>query len=415
MSLSAALRTRGFWNLFSLYISLAINAVVSLALIAYLARVLGPQTWGVVLLAQAFGYWVSMLPEYGFGLSASRDIAQARDSARGSAIAYSVTWGKALLAFLILPLAGIAYFLVPAFNAEPVYLAGCVLFAVLQGFDTMWLFLGTERQYIYAILSSAARLLVLALVFLLVEGPADGWAVMPIQALGALIILAGGLIYLGFAFPFRRVGKADVRDALGAGWKLFQFRGAQSITANSSVVLLGIVSPRGVEAFGSAERIMRNCLGLLGPIAAAGMPRIARLIGSDAEAARRTARLSFAVTLGFGIVAGALLLVFAPWVVSVLLGPGYEFVVPILRIVAVAMPFAAAGNMLAVQWLLPLGLDRTLVRITLAAGLLNVAGCLLLGRLYGATGAAATLVAVEAGMALALAAVIRRSSGSTFW
>jgi O-antigen/teichoic acid export membrane protein len=65
--------------------------------------------------------------------------------------------------------------------------------------------------------------------------------------------------------------------------------------------------------------------------------------------------------------------------------------------------------MLGVQWMLPLGLDRTLVRATLIAGLLNLAGCIILGSLYSAMGVAVTMVSVEAVLLAAILIALRRA------
>lgn len=403
-------RNRHALNISSMYVSLVFNALVNLGLIAYLARVLRPETFGVVLLAQAFGFWLAMIPEYGFSLSAGRAIARAAgDSTRIALIAHSVNAAKALLALLTLPVCAVAYYAVAGFHAEPAFLIGAGLFAVAQGFDPVWLFQGTERQFLYAIISSAARGLLLASTLILVKGPEDGWLVMFIQAFAAALIFAAAWTYLRRAYPHERLRRSEVVATLRENWHTFQFRGVQALTTTSSVVILGIVSPAGVQAFGSAERIVRNCLGLLGPISAAGMPRISRLMGTDAAAAGKVARLSFAVMVGFGSVAGAAIFLLAPAIVWLLLGADYEFVTPVLRTISLVLPFAAASNMLGVQWMLPLGLDRTLVKATLIAGILNVIGCAVLGSLYSAMGVAVTMVAVEAVLLLSIAVALLRA------
>ena len=397
--LASLARSRHTLNISSLYASLVFNAVVNLALMAYLARVLRPEVFGLMLLAQAFGYWLAMIPDYGFSLSAGRAIARvAGDSGRIAAIAHSVNAGKTLLCPLVLPLCGIAYYAVSGFHAQPVFLIGAGLFGIAQGLDPIWLFQGTERQYLYAIILSVARALLLGLILIFVRAPEDGGLVMLIQALISAFVFLAGWAYLRRNFPHERVRWPQVAEALKENWHAFQFRWVQALTSSSNVVILGIVSPAGVQAFGSAERIVRNALGLLGPISAAGMPRISRLMGTDAAAAGKVARLSFAVMVGFASLAGAAFFLLAPLIVRLLLGGEYEFVTPVLRTVSLALPFAAASNMLGVQWMLPLGLDRTLVRMTLIAGLLNVASCVVLGSLYGAMGAAVTMVAIEAAL-----------------
>lgn len=408
------IRNQDFWNIFTLYASLAINAAVNLIMIAYLARVLEPRVWGLVLLAQSFGIWLSLLPDFGFNLSAGRAVAQAKNEREIAQVCYSVTAGKLLLSLGIVPLCIGMYYAIEGFRTEPLFLLGGALFAVAQGFDPIWLFQGTERQYLYAIVTSVSRILGLGLTLLLVHAPQDGWIVMLIHALGASLVFLVGSIHMVRRYPPLRLKSSDVLRMLAMGWPVFQFRAAQSITG-SGLLILGAVSPRAVEAFGSADRIMRNSVGLLGPISAAGMPRIARLIGTDASAARRTARLSFQVMVGLGLLGGALLLIFAPFVVSVLLGSDYDFVIPILRIVALALPLSAASGMLGIQWMLPLGLDRPLVRVTLVAGLLNVAGFTVLGAHYGAYGAAVTVVAMEALLVIGMLMAIRRAGRGGFW
>lgn len=408
--LASLARSRHALNISSLYASLVFNALVNLALIAYLARVLRPDMFGLVLLAQAFGFWLAMVPEYGFSLSAGRAIARAAgDSARIATIAHSVNAAKALLAVLTLPICLAAYYALAGFHAHPAFLVGAGLFAIAQGFDPIWLFQGTERQFLYAAISSAAKALLLVLTLVLVRSPEDGGLVMFIQALAAALVFAAGWIYLLRSFPRERLRKSEVVATLKENWHTFQFRWVQALTTTSSVVILGIVSPPGVQAFGSAERIVRNCLGLLGPISAAGMPRISRLMGTDSAAAGKVARLSFVVMAGFGSLAGAAIFLLAPPIVKILLGPAYEFVTPVLRVVALALPFAAASSMLGVQWMLPLGLDRTLVGMTLIAGLLNVAGCVVLGSLYSAMGVAVTMVAVEAVLLAAILIALGRA------
>jgi polysaccharide transporter, PST family len=408
-------RNRDAMNLSSLYAALVFNAFVNLALIAYLARILRPDMFGLVLLSQAFGFWVAMIPEYGFSLSAGRAVARAAgDEVRIATISHSVNAAKASLALLTLPICVVAYFVLSGFNAHPAFLVGAGLFAIAQGLDPIWLFQGTERNVPYAIISSAGRGLMFGLAVLLVRSPEDGERFMFIQALAAAAVFAAGWVYLRRNFPRVRLRGSDVAAILRENWHTFQFRWVQALTTTSSVVILGIVSPPGVQAFGSAERIVRNCLGLLGPISAAGMPRISRLVGQDADAARKVARLSFVVMAGFGAVAGGAIFLLAPLIVKILLGANYEFVTPVLRVVSLALPFAAASSMLGVQWMLPLGLDRTLVGMYLIAGLLNLAGCFLLGSLYGAMGVAITMVSCEAVLVAAILIALRRAGHLTF-
>jgi PST family polysaccharide transporter len=286
-------------NIASLYISLALNAAISLLLIGYLARVLLPEAWGAVLLAQALGLWLSLVPDYGFTLSAGRSVAQAKSPAEVAQISYSVMGARLLLATALLPLAAAAYFIFDVFQAEPLLLIGALVYAFAQGLDPIWLFQGLERQYLYAAVSSVARLIGVALMILLVQGPGDAWIAMFVHALISGLTVVAGIFYLARNYSRPQVRMANVMGMLRTGWHVFLFRAAQSITG-TGLLILGVVAPRAVEAFGSADRIVRLSVGLLGPISAAGMPRISRLVANDMAAAQRVARLSFFVMSGLG-------------------------------------------------------------------------------------------------------------------
>jgi hypothetical protein len=72
---------------------------------------------------------------------------------------------------------------------------------------------------------------------------------------------------------------------------VFLFRAAQNLNG-TGLLIIGAVAPAAPDVFGSADRIVGNVLGLLGRISGAGMPRIARLLRSDASATKRLARLT---------------------------------------------------------------------------------------------------------------------------
>src|SRR5260370_31240826 len=76
-------------SLASLYAVHAFNYLVPLFTLPYLARILGPAEWGALAFADAYGRFVGLVVEYGFGLSATRELARVRNDpqARGRQLA----------------------------------------------------------------------------------------------------------------------------------------------------------------------------------------------------------------------------------------------------------------------------------------------------------------------------------------
>ena len=79
------LREKKLWahpitqNLLAISLVQAGNNAVPLLTVPYLTRVLGPNGWGLFGFAQSFAISLGLVAEYGFWLSASREIARHRD------------------------------------------------------------------------------------------------------------------------------------------------------------------------------------------------------------------------------------------------------------------------------------------------------------------------------------------------
>src|SRR5271170_3117675 len=67
-------------NMLALYGIQFAGYVIPLATLPYLARVLRPERFGLLLFAQSFAMWASITFEYGFNLSATREVAQNRQN-----------------------------------------------------------------------------------------------------------------------------------------------------------------------------------------------------------------------------------------------------------------------------------------------------------------------------------------------
>ena len=79
-----------------------------------------------------------------------------------------------------------------------------------------------------------------------------------------------------------------------------------------------------------------------------------------------------------GILLGAFILILAPFLVRLLLGEGFEPAVPLLRLFALLPPLVALSQLLGVQWMLPLEMDRQFNTIIISGGLLNILLAILL-------------------------------------
>ena len=404
---------RRLWeSLASLYSVHAFNYLVPLFTLPYLARVLGPAEWGAYAFADAYGRIVAIAVEYGFGFSATREVARLRHDARSrSRELAGVLGAQILLAIFALLLTAILGTFVPAFAAHRRLLPGAFFWAITQGANPMWYFLGVERVKLMGALWIGGRIAGAAGLFLFVRGTGDGWLALFIQGTAPFLSIAAGLALAyreaPFSWPSFRLGWS----ALRSGGRLFLYRAGVSLYTSMNVLLLGLLAPPVIVAFyAGAEKIARAAVQGTGPITQVFFPRISHLMAHDRAGAARAARMSVALMAGVGVSAGCLLFFGAPLLVRALLGAGYQGAVPVLRILALLPPLVALSTAFGSQWMLALGMERELNRITLAAGALNAALSLALGAFFRHIGVAAAIVVVEGCVTVAVLGCLRRRS-----
>jgi PST family polysaccharide transporter len=396
-------------NALGLYALQASAWLVPLATIFFLARRLGPYHWGSLVFMQAFATYVIFLVSYGFNYSATREVARHRDDSDHLArLLAGVMGAKLLLALLALLIVMPASVLVPAIARNHVLLWPAMLWAVTWSFSASWYFQGQERMTIAAACETAARLLALAGILVLVRSGADTWRVLAIQ--GALFLAA---VALEMAIAYREVGfrMPGLRlawEALRLGWNTFLLTGALSFYTIGNGFILGLFAPAAsVGYFVGAERISKNFATLLSPITQAVFPRTSHLASFARHEAARLARTSLFLMGSVACAMAAVVFLTAPLLVRLVLGPGFEHAVPVLRVLALLPPLVVVTNVLAVQWMLALGLDRSVNVVMLAASLLNISLAIALVPPYREMGMAVAVVASEALVTGGLYAVLR--------
>lgn len=397
-------------SLASLYSVHAFNYLVPLFTLPYLARVLGSAEWGAYAFADAYGRVMAIAVEYGFGFSAVREVARVKNDARARGRELAGVLGAQLLLGVCAVLITVAVgTLVPAFAQHRRLLPGALFFAMSQGANPMWYFQAIERVKLMGALWVAARIAGAIGLFLLVHKPDDGWLALFIQGTAPFLSVVAGLALAyrdtPFVWPSPRAGWR----ALRSGGTLFLYRAGVSLYTSMNVLVLGLVaSPVMVAFYAGAEKIARAAVQGTGPITQVFFPRISHLMAHDRAGAARAARTSVALMAGVGVSAGCLLFFGAPELVRWILGGGFGGAVPVLRILAALPPLVALSTAFGSQWMLALGMERELNRITLGAAVLNAALSLALGGLFQSVGVAAAIVVVEVGVTVAALGLLRR-------
>jgi PST family polysaccharide transporter len=396
-------------NALSLYGVQIAGYVLPLATIPYLTRTLGATGWGILAFVQAFGSYWAVLGEYGFSLSATREVAYHRENREKlTDILAGVLGAKMLLAAAALPFAVMARLWIPAFREHPLLLWTGMFWALAQGFNMMWFYQGFERMRVVATLDISTKALSTIAVFIFVKRPEDAWRVLVLQGVGFLLSFAVGLWLAYRELPVCRPTWKSSYDALRMGWSMFLFRGSVSLYTAGNAFILGLfVSPQIVGYYAGAEKISRAFLGLLAPVSQTLYPRLSHLVHRERDRAARLARFGVAIMAGGGALMGVCVFFAAPLLVRIILGKDFAGAVPALRILSLLLPIVGLNFSLGIQWMVPLGLDHAFNIITLLAGLTNISLAMIFASTYKDVGMAWAVVCAEVLVAGSLYGVLR--------
>jgi len=397
-------------NALGLYAIQFAGYIIPLVTLPYLARVLRPEGFGLLLFAQSFAAWASLTVEYGFSLSAAREIAQNRGN-KGllSATAAGVLGAKAILLSGFFIIFGAAAWTVPNFRQHPIYLLWAFPLTLALGLSPFWYFQGTERMVRAVVVELLGRAGAAAFIFLAVRTPEDGWKALALQAAAGCACTLTQTLWMYRDIGFRWPRWKDGIRALRVGWDMFLFRGAYNIYSTANAFILGLfASSVQVGYYGGAERIAKALQGLTLPLTQALYPRMSHLVSQSALKAARFARFTLSLAGGSGLVLALALALSARWAATIILGPGYQASVTVLYVFVLLLPVNAINGALIMQWMLPLGMERTIGKITLGAIAINLISAAVLAPRFAHVGMAWAILVAETCKFTALATILLR-------
>lgn len=348
----------------------ALGLLVPLLTVPWLARQLGPTGWAPVLVAQALGGWAILVLEFGFDLAGTREVAQAESTEDMARTAAKVQHARLLLTPIVgLGVLGASYLL----RLEWPLIAGTMCYVIARGFSPYWFFQGKQRIRAATTVDTLGKLLPAGAVFLVVQDPGDGWRVVALQAIGAILATAALTWRLYRQHTLPAVSVSDAVSALRGASPMFFARAASGLYLQANTLILSVMAPpAAVAAFGGAERIVRAAINLLIPITQAVFPRLSMLAKSAPEQALRETRwlLGGLVSVAICGAVGAALL--AVPIVHLLLGPSFGASVPVMRLLVVTVPLVSAGGVLGLYWALPWRHERLFLGAVLLGGVTNI-------------------------------------------
>ena len=367
-----------------------------------LTRALGPEVYGGVVFALSLSLALSLVVEFGFNLSASREIARNRhDSQAVARVVGSVLVAKCLLLMVIglLCTFGLKLFGSPGALSEDLIIPAA-LFVIAFGLSPFWFFQGLERMMGPILLNLGLRFIGLFLLWILVRGDQDDVLAMYILAGAGLANTAITLIWMlkltsvpvfSFVGGFKEIAR---------GWHAFIYRSANDVLMSASPALLGIASGRyQTGVFVPAEKLVKAAAGMATPVLTAFFPFLARRFS---ERGLVSGWPVVSLLTALSAVGAVLLAWLSPWLIGLLAGEEFAESVDLLRIFVWLIPLRVMNQSLGLAILMPLGKDRWAGYSLIICATVAMTLGFFLSRQHGAEGMVAGLLFGEAILATSL-------------
>ncbi len=268
-------------NFFSLVSLQGVNYILPLLTFPYLVRVLGVEYFGLLAFATAIITYFTIITDYGFNLTATREISVHRDNKEKvieifSAV-MSIQFMLMLLSFLLLV---ILIFSFERFSKDwEVYF---ITFGTVIGqmLFPVWFFQGMERMKYITYLNIFAKSIFTVAIFIFVKEQNDFYLVPLFTSIGFILagILSLVIIQKEFKVKFVFQPIDTIKYYLFDGWYLFKTRIFVSLYTVTNIFLLGVFTNNTVVGFYSiAERIVNAVGGLFAPANQAIYPFMTKL------------------------------------------------------------------------------------------------------------------------------------------
>lgn len=385
-------RKRIVENILSLGVLQAANYVLPLVTLPYLVRVLGSGRFGLLAFAQAFIQYFVVLTDYGFNLSATRQISIHRHhSDRVSEIFCTVMIIKVVLTAVSYAMMAIIVALVPKFRADWLVYHVTFLTVVGSAMFPVWLFQGVERMKYITFVNVGSRAITTAAIFMFVHSRSDYVAAALIQSLGWIIAGVLGLCAVRLVFPVTLAipSPQRIKETLYDGWHVFIAGIASTMFGPTNVFLLGLFANEHIVTYYSiAQKVVKAFIYLCVPINTAVYPRASELFARSRKSAlgflQKVMLIGSAAFLLFAI----FLFLGSDRIAALAMGSSSHSVSVLIKIMAIIPLSVFLDGIYGTQIMLNVNMEKEFSHAVVQAAIVSVVLSLVLIPPFGAVGAA---------------------------
>ena len=230
-------------NFLALGIVQGLNFLLPLLVIPYLLYTLGVEIFGLLAMATAFSGYFMILSDYGFNVTATREISVYRDSSsKLNEIFSAVMIIKVFLMLIGFSILLVALALFDKLGDESLIYILTFGMVVGQVLFPIWFFQGIEKMGYIAILNIVSKLFFLVAILVFVQDKDDAYLVPLFNSLGFILVGIVSLFYIHKHFNIRFVWQpySVLKRYFLMGWHIFLSHLAVLFYTSSNIFILGL-------------------------------------------------------------------------------------------------------------------------------------------------------------------------------
>lgn len=383
-------------NFSSLVVLRGFQFLIPLITLPYLVRTIGLEKFGLINFALSLGMYFGAIIQFGFGITATREIARHRDDPIKLAQIYSATLTASLIfaaiSAILFTLIVISF---DKFNSYLNLYFFTLAFIVLQSLFPIWFFQGMEKMKYITFLSLGTSVMYLISLFSFVKQQDDFVLVPLLHAIAALItlILAIALIRKQFKVKFTTPQWQEIKAIYQNGHHAFISQLAPNLYNNSAVFLLGMFTNNSVVGlYTAATKVIDAVISFAYILSNTFLPYLSRNLARH--------KLFQKIMLVSGLVLTLVTFIFAEWITRFLFSAENIEVASYIQYLTICILLLFVTMTYGTNYLMLIGKDRIVKNIALYTSISFFIIALVLIPTFGIWGAIAVLIGARATMAL---------------
>lgn len=385
-------------NIVFLLLTQMVNYLFPLLTMKYLIVTLGILYFGRISFAQAFLLYFTIITDYGFNITATRDIARSSNSPQMTARIVGSVYAAKLTLLIICTLIYVTIVILSErfYTDHWLYL---MFWGVVVGscLFPQWYFQGIQRLGQITMVNITIKILLLLSVFVVIKQESDYIYVPIIYSASFLVagIYAAAICFKDCRFThFIRL--SDIIITFKEGFPIFISSSMSVILNGSSVFIMGfVVTEELIGYYSGFDRIIRACLLLFAPITTAIYPHVSELMAQQKEKAVKYIKNAARYTLLLALAIALFMIIASDFIIPLLFSEEFLNYKIVLYILSVWMIFSVANNFIGVQYLTCVGQSKLYAKLMTISGIITIIMIFFLTKKFSCYGTACAIIIGE--------------------